>query len=232
VQQLGDVDQPVAVDGDVRRTLHVVPLVQIVAVRAEELDAVVLAVGDQHAAVRRHRDAVDEVELPRPDARLTPRLNERPVRSEAVDTRIAVAVRDVQLAARCDGEVGGPVEGWPAVGDARQRAAIVAGVGGDAGDADRLEHLALRREAEDRLLPLVHAPDRVVGRDGQAVGARREEALTPRGDVGAVPVVDEDARLLAGDEEDAVARIGVRADDIGVVEAVGQLLPPLDHLVA
>jgi len=72
VQQLGDVDQPVAIDGDVGRALHVVPLVQIVAVRAEELDAVVLAVGDQHAAVRRHRDAVDEVELPRPGARLAP----------------------------------------------------------------------------------------------------------------------------------------------------------------
>ena len=56
--------------GDVRRALHIVPLVQILTVRAEELDAVVLPVRDQHAPVRRHRDAVDEVELARPGARL------------------------------------------------------------------------------------------------------------------------------------------------------------------
>ena len=100
--QLGDVGAALAVEDDVRRPLRVGPLGQVLAVRAEDLDAVVLAVADEHAAVGGDGDAVRQVELAGPVARLAPRPLELAVRREVVHAAVAVAVGDVEIALRAD----------------------------------------------------------------------------------------------------------------------------------
>src|SRR2546425_1501541 len=70
--ELGDVRAAVRVEGELRRPLHVGPLREELAVGAEHLDAVVLAVADEHAAVAVHRDTVREHELARAGPGLAP----------------------------------------------------------------------------------------------------------------------------------------------------------------
>lgn len=70
--QAGDVYQPLAVYDDIRRTLHVCPLIEVLAISAKKLDAAVLAVGHQHSPIGGHADAVGEVELTGTSAGLPP----------------------------------------------------------------------------------------------------------------------------------------------------------------
>src|SRR5205807_2428551 len=76
--ELGEIEQPVASEDDVRRPLRG-PLRQIGAVRSEHLDAVVLAVAHEDAAVAEDADAVRDLELPRSGARFAPGTDEPPV---------------------------------------------------------------------------------------------------------------------------------------------------------
>src|SRR5262249_25707832 len=63
--ELGDVRTPLSVEHEVRRTARVGPLGEVLAVRAEDLDAVVLAVAHEDATVGVHGDPVGEEELTR-----------------------------------------------------------------------------------------------------------------------------------------------------------------------
>ena len=70
------------------------------------------------------------------------------------------------------------------------------------GAADGLEQFAFRGELSDDVMLGVGAVDRVVGGDGDAVGAA-EDAVAPGGEIGAVSVKDDDGVFAAGVYVDA-----------------------------
>src|SRR5882724_7673402 len=72
--QLRDIGSALRVEDEVGWPLGVGPLAEVLAVRAEDLDAVVLAVADEDAPVRGDGDAVRQVELAGAGARDTPGL--------------------------------------------------------------------------------------------------------------------------------------------------------------
>src|SRR5687768_13365459 len=61
--ELGDVCAPLGVEHEVRRAARVRPLAEVLAIRTEDLDAVVLPVAHEDPAVGVHRDAVRQEEL-------------------------------------------------------------------------------------------------------------------------------------------------------------------------
>src|SRR2546430_12261159 len=69
---LGDVEIAVLAAGDVVRAAHAGPLAEEVAIRREDLDALVGPVGDVELAVRVEGDAVRQVELALAMARRAP----------------------------------------------------------------------------------------------------------------------------------------------------------------
>src|SRR5262249_21147598 len=72
-RQLGHVDVAQLVEGDVRRALGVRPLTEVLAVRAEDLNAVGFAIAHPYAAVCRACNAVWQAELAGAVAGLSPR---------------------------------------------------------------------------------------------------------------------------------------------------------------
>jgi len=73
-----DDDLAPAGEGQAGRPLDVVPLPQVAAVGAEDLDPVVLPVGDEQPAVRKQADAMRYPELAGPGADLSPAVQQRP----------------------------------------------------------------------------------------------------------------------------------------------------------
>src|SRR5262245_61876532 len=67
--ELGHVGAALGIEHDVGRPLRVGPLVEVLAVGAEDLDPIVLAVTDEHPSIRGHRDPVGKQELPGTAAR-------------------------------------------------------------------------------------------------------------------------------------------------------------------
>jgi hypothetical protein len=90
--------------------IEVAPLVEIGAVGREYLDAVVLAVRDQDAAVGGDPDAVRRRELAGSGADPSPAAQVFAIRREAMDMGIAIAVADVDIATRRDCNIGRMVE--------------------------------------------------------------------------------------------------------------------------
>src|SRR5439155_5619167 len=96
--QLRDAEAAIGTEHEMGRPLHVRPFRDELPVRREHLDAVVLAVAHEDAAITQHADAVGDPELSRSGAGLAPRSNEPAVGREVVHARVAIAVTDVQLA--------------------------------------------------------------------------------------------------------------------------------------
>src|SRR5262245_1380823 len=229
--QLGDVRAPLGVEDQVGGSLRIGPLGEVLAVRAEDLDAIVLAVADEDPAVRGGRDAVREIELTGAGAGHAPRALPLAARAELVHAAVAVAVRDVEITLRPDREIRGTVE---AVGWLRDRhvvLAVVAGVRGLVHGTQGHQELALRRELPHGVVAVVGAVEALVGADGDAVGAIGELALAPRAQELAVAVVCDDRVVTAADEVDAVLGIDRHARHVAVRVALRQLLPALDHLI-
>src|SRR6516162_7571843 len=80
---LGDVVVAVLAAGDVVGAAHAGPLAEKVALRREDLDALVRPVGDVELAVIIEGDAVRQVELALAVARRAPRLDEAAVARKA-----------------------------------------------------------------------------------------------------------------------------------------------------
>src|SRR5262252_5593564 len=92
------------------RPLGVRPLAQVLAVRAEDLDAVVLAIAHEDAPVHRHRDAVGQEELAGPAPRRAPGALELARGRVLMHATVAVAIGDVEIALWSYRKVGRPVE--------------------------------------------------------------------------------------------------------------------------
>src|SRR5262249_28272565 len=108
--QLGDVGAPVAIEHDVRGSLRVGPLLEILAVGAEDLDAIVLAIAHEYAAVPVDGNAVREIEFARSMPGHAPRMPQLAARGKAVHATVAVAVGDVEITLGPDREIRRPVE--------------------------------------------------------------------------------------------------------------------------
>jgi len=115
--QARNIYQSVLVYADIRRTLHMRPLIEVFAIRAEELDTVVLAIAYQHPSIGGDADAVREIELARTSAGLSPGLDQFTVSGESMDPGIAVPVSDVKFAVSRNGDIRGRVKGWPSTPD-------------------------------------------------------------------------------------------------------------------
>src|SRR5208282_4518399 len=115
--ELGHIDEVVFIYINILRPLNIGPLGQVLALSAENLDPVVLAVGDEHATVPMGPKTVRCTELAWAGTGLAPGLQERPLRVETVDTGVAVAVRHIQVAPGPDRQVRRFVIWRPAVGD-------------------------------------------------------------------------------------------------------------------
>src|SRR5262245_18256865 len=92
--ELRHVRAALAVEDDVCRAPGVGPLREVLAVRAEDLDAIVLAIAHEDAAVGSHRDAVGQEELAGALPRHAPRPLQLAAWREEVNAAVAVAVRD------------------------------------------------------------------------------------------------------------------------------------------
>src|SRR5213594_1317855 len=203
-----------------RGTVHVVPLGLELAVPVEHLDAMVLAVGDVDPAVPATADVVRNVELAGIGAGLAPRAEQRAVRSELVDARVAVAVRDVEIALRRERSVRAAVKRLAAhVGFRR------------AGDAERQQHLAVQRAVPDGVVAVIGQPDRVVRGHVDAVRPTKHP-FAPGTQKIAVPV-EHDHRVLAPIERvHPVLLVDSDRSDVGVEFAPpAQLRPLIDDLV-
>src|SRR5207244_10662865 len=108
--ELAEVGPSSGVKDEVGGPLEVRALTQVRGGWAEDLDAVALPVTDEDAAIRRHGDAVRQIELSRAAAWRSPRTLELPAGGELMHTAVAVPIGHVQVAFRANRNVGGAVE--------------------------------------------------------------------------------------------------------------------------
>ena len=181
------------------------------AILVEDLDAMVGSIRDEHAARSIHGNRVRHLEFARLASPGPPGRQELSVLVELHDARIRVAVGDEETSVRqpCD---------------ARRSAEVLLVIAFDTRFAECTdEPLAIVREHEDLLLPIVDDPDvplRVVWTDVDAVrpAAALEETVPLR------PRLEHPA--FAVDDDDAIADLGRRVD--GLAQQVGtvpQLAP-------
>ena len=100
---VSDIDHTALVAINRHGVVEIAPFRKIAPVAIEDLDAVVFPVGDQDPVTRIDPHGVRSAELPGTRAWAAPAPLERAVRPEAVDDRVAVAVRDIDIAVRSDG---------------------------------------------------------------------------------------------------------------------------------
>src|SRR5262249_8320204 len=157
-------DDVVFVDENAARPAELRPLVDIVAVLIENLDAVVVAVADEQVPARIHRERMRGIDLTRGAAFLAPGLDEFAGLVEFDDAGIgvaAVSVADENVAIGRDQNRGRSVEG-------------VRTVACRSGLAEREQDLAVRAELEDLVALAVLAlgvgdPDVAVAVDKNSV---------------------------------------------------------------
>ena len=123
----------------------------------EDLDALVLAVGDVDVAFRVEADGVGQVELALAGPLAAPGEEKLAGPVELHDAGVAVAVGDVDVAVWGEGDVGRLVE-----------VALV--LAGHVLFAEGHQHLAVGAELNDGVVGVVGGPDVAGGVDAQAVG--------------------------------------------------------------
>src|SRR4029077_12384857 len=109
---IGDVEHRIGTGGqaDRLRVSEIADLRLEGAVIVEDLDAVVVAVGDVNIALCIHGDTADIVELALARALLAPALDELAVLVEFGDARIALAIGNENVALGIPGDIGRTVE--------------------------------------------------------------------------------------------------------------------------
>src|SRR5919108_931314 len=160
------------------RTMHVVPLGFIFAVAIENLDAMVLPVGDVDPAIFVCADVVDDIELAWITTGLAPREQEFSVRRVFVHPGIAVTVGDVNLSLRRKGDMGAAVERLAAlVGCELSR------------NAEGQKNFAIEGALAHRVIAIIRQIDRLIRPHGCAVSPL-ERSLAPGAEKVAVAVED------------------------------------------
>src|SRR5262249_17921218 len=204
--------------------VQIIPLGLVIALLVEDLDAVILAVGDIHVTLAVGTDAVWQVELPRIDARVAPREQMLPVGRVFMNSGVAIAIRDIELAALwIDRYLGRPVERLPA--HPRRRLAA---------HAERHEQLAIQSELADPMPVIVytveHSAQLLVFGQGQAMRAP-EEPFAPGPNEAAVLLEDHQRMLGAAENIDAIVGVHLSVDCLADIPALGQPRPVAYFLV-
>ena len=137
-------------DIDVVGIGNVVPLVQVVAVLVEDLDARVGTVGDIDAILAINRNPVDRIELARSRARLAPLEQVFAILVKFHHTRIAVAVADEKIAVRQKRDIGRSTE-------------VTLVARGHAKFAERHQEFAVIRELVNHVRTVIDEPDMAFG---------------------------------------------------------------------
>ena len=168
-RQLADVEPPAgAVDEEPARAVEVVQLSLVAALRVEDLDPVVLAVGYVDQALGIRGDVVRQVEAAGIGPGVAPREDVPPLGIVLVDAGVPVAVGDVEVSGvRAERHVRRLIEGLAPL-EARRFVRV----------PDRQEQPPLGRELADRVLQVVGQPHRVVRADRDPVGPPHQ-SLTP-----------------------------------------------------
>src|SRR5258705_1374586 len=94
-RELGHVGAAHRIESEVRRPLRVRPFAQVLAVRAEDLDAIALTVTHKDAAFGIHRDAMRKIELARASTGLSPRSLQLSGGRKSMHAGVAVAVGNI-----------------------------------------------------------------------------------------------------------------------------------------
>lgn len=109
---LGQIHVFVGVNAHVAGPPDIVPLADVTALRIEELDALILPVGDIDRALTVHADVVRCDELPGAGPWFAPGIQKVALGREVVYACVAVTIRDVKGAVRGERDSGWVVE-WP-----------------------------------------------------------------------------------------------------------------------
>src|SRR6516225_4087459 len=207
-------DRLVAVwHAEAARAMQILPLGLVFAVAVEHLHAVVLAVGDIDPASGIAADIVNDIELALAGAGRAPGEQQLAVRRVCVDTGIAVAVRDVDVAVRRQRGVGAAVERLTRhVGRRLAR------------HAELQQHLAVERDLAHEVPAIVGQEYRVVRRH---VDAMRPRILpfAPRAQKIALAVEDHHWVLAAIEDVDVVLAVDADPADFFERPAIGELRP-------
>src|SRR6516162_2371095 len=200
---LGNVEIAVLAAADVVGAAHPGPLGEILAVRGEDLDALVRPVPDIELAVVIDGDRVRQVELASATARLAPRFDQPSVARKAMHAGVAVAVGHIEVAIGMGYHLGRMVE---RSGRAlRQPVSDVAGVGMPAALAELQERLAIQGERLGDRVGAVGGVDGIAD-DFQAMRVG-DLAAAPGAEILAFAVKHYDRRVLALEDIDTVLRI-------------------------
>jgi len=108
---VGDEDPLLRIDADIGRALEATPNAEQRTFGIEDLDSVILAVGDVYPVPRIDSNAVRDMELGPLSTRHAPAAQVPAVRRERVHARVAVAVCHVDRAVGRHSDIGGVVEG-------------------------------------------------------------------------------------------------------------------------
>ena len=147
---VGNPEMLIGRDMDVVGIGNIVPLVQVVAVLVENLDARVGTVGDIDAILGINRNTMDRIELARSRARFAPLEQVFAVLVELHHPRIAVAVADEKITVRQKRDVGGSTE-------------VTLVACGHAKFSERHQQLAVIRELVNHVRAVIDEPDMTVG---------------------------------------------------------------------
>ena len=204
---------------DAAGAVQIVPLRLVPAVAVENLDPMILAVGDVNPTVGVAGDVVRDVELTGVGARAAPGQQHPPVGRVFVDTRVAVAIRNIDVALRRHGGMGAAVERL----SAHVRSRFPSSAQGE-------QNLAVKGALADRVVGIVGQPEGFIRRNEHTV-RRGKQTLTPGAQEIAV-AVEHDHRVFAAVEDiDIVPGIDTDSADLLERPAGRQLGPVFDRFV-
>ncbi len=137
------------------------PLLDELTLRIKDLNALILAIANIHAALVVDGDTMRQIEFADACSVFSPSLDEVTVTIKLYDTRIAIAIRYVNISVLRESHVGGLVE---------QPICLCPGVD----SAQNQQDIAGRVQLEHKMASVISRPKIVVGVDAQAMRVREE----------------------------------------------------------
>src|SRR6266511_3918112 len=200
-------------------TMHVVPLRLVFAVAVENLNAVILAIRDVDPTFLVGANVVHDVELSGIGTRFSPRQQQFAVRRIFMHARIAVAVRNINIALGREGYMRAAIKRFAAlIGRRLSR------------NSDRQKNFSIQGAFADRVIAVIGQKNRLLRSDGRAVRPL-ENAVPPRPQQITIAVEDDHWMFAAGETIDLIFVIHGHGGDFMKGPIVRQLSPAFDHFV-
>src|SRR5260370_31969379 len=167
--QLGYINIADAVDEDLTGPHNVSPFGNVLAVSREQLDAAVFTIGHVNCPLAVNGDAMRHMELAGPPSWLPPGRKKLPVRGKLVDSRVSIAIGDVDIPIRGERQVSRIVKRRAGSNDGAEVHAGGPSVRMLAPRSKSHQQLAVRRELADGVVEIIGAIDSVVWTNENAV---------------------------------------------------------------